>query len=224
MGLNWQSRCAVFLFENNRVSVDDATETWQGDDLHRKGATPRRNRPRCVCSCGAMEVGPWRESQRASPRLRRIIESLVKPPCTLFLFSPSSSLLFLHFVCSFSIGPYIPFSILDTIYELSRQPFLVFFIFYHYHIRFFSILLSLPHSIWFLIKYICLTRTHAREHAHLIITRPDRIIPVRPQPILTTLYDCFRNSFIIFYEPINCYHALLNLLRIHYFVLFCEII
>jgi len=65
MGLNWQSRCAVFLFENNRVSVDDATETWQGDDLHRKGTTPRRNRPCCVCSCGAMEVGPWRESHRA---------------------------------------------------------------------------------------------------------------------------------------------------------------
>ena len=120
MGLNWQSRCAVFLFENNRVSVDDATETWQGDDLHRKGTTPRRNRPCCVCSCGAMEVGPWRESHRApSPPLsplwrpRRIIELLVKPACTntLFLFPcPSSPLLFLHFVYSFSIGPYIPFS------------------------------------------------------------------------------------------------------------------
>lgn len=75
----------------------------------------------------------------------------------------------------------------------------------------------LPHSIRSLIKYIYLT-THTREHAHLIITRTDRIIPVRPQPIvLTTLYDIAFVIVFIFYEPINCYHALLNPPRIHLF-------
>lgn len=38
-----------------------------------------------------------------------------------------------------------------------------------------------------LIKYICLTRTHTREHTHLIITRTDRIIPGEAATILTTL-------------------------------------
>lgn len=115
-----------------------------------------------------------------------------------FFVSPfffSSSVLFPLVIFSF---------LLDTIYELSRQPFLVLFIFYHYHIRFFSILLSLPHSIRSLIKYICLTRTHTREHAHLIIVQTDRIIPGGAAAILTTWYDCFRDSFT-FYEPINCY-------------------
>lgn len=109
-GLNWQSRCAVFPFENSRVSYDDAT--WQGDDLHRKGTTPPVESNRVAFVFLRRDGSRARARTPASrsplpPRPRRIIESLVKPPHanTLFLSScPSSSLLFLLFACSFSIG------------------------------------------------------------------------------------------------------------------------
>lgn len=90
MGLNWQSRCAVFPLENNRASVDDATETWQGDDLHRKGTTPRRKRPCCVRSCGVNPNVP-------PSRPRGIVELLVKPPRANTL---------IPFPLSFSISPF----------------------------------------------------------------------------------------------------------------------
>jgi len=129
-----------------------------------------------------MEIGSRREPQREPlPRPRRIIESLVKPPHanTLFLSScPSSSLLFLLFVCSFSIGPYIPFST-------------------RYHLRTLAATLSrtlhiLPLPYQVLLDSPLLTlfglllnisalheRTRASTH-NLIITRTDRIILVRP--------------------------------------------
>lgn len=208
MGLNWQSRCAVFPLENNRASVDDATETWQGDDLHRKGTTPRRKRPCCVRSCGVNPNVP-------PSRPRGIVELLVKPPRanTLipfplsFSISPFSSLrpFFFHWsLCSLlhsipstnSCGNPLSYSSYFTI-TISGSS------------RFSSSYRTL--SIRSLIKYICLTGTYTREHAHLIITRTDRIIPA--ETILTTSYDCFRNSFI-FYQHIDCYRTLLNLPRI----------
>lgn len=60
------------------------------NDLHRKGAAPRRRRPRCVRSRRA-PLGPIEP-----PRPRRIIESLVKPPVPYsYSYIPSLSISFL---------------------------------------------------------------------------------------------------------------------------------
>lgn len=163
---NWQSRCAVFPLENNRVSIDDATETWQGDDFHRKGTTPRRRQLCCVCSCGANPSEP-------PQRPRRIIESFVKPPRanTLFLSScPSRSLLFLLFIRSFSIGPYIPstrYHLRTLAATLSRT---LHILPLPYQVLLDS-LLSLPHSLFGLLLNISTLHERTRASTHIWSSR-----------------------------------------------------
>lgn len=89
-------------------------------------------------------TGPYRAPETAkNHRVARkiaarqyLISPLIPPPPPLFLFFFSPLPLVLIFLL-----------LLDTIYELSRQPFLVLFIFYHYHIRFFSIPPSSPRAL-----------------------------------------------------------------------------
>lgn len=127
-------------------------------------------------TCDGSRAGP----RRGPPSLRRVIESLVKAAARQYLI-PLLSFSFSFLSPSFSSRPFffhrslcsLSATIPSTNSRQATPSPLVLFIFYHYHIRFFSILLCAPRSIRSLIKYIYLptylpsaqmrTRGHARS-------------------------------------------------------------
>lgn len=191
-------------------------------DLHRKGTTPRRsNRVAFALAARWKSPGPGANPSELPPPLLSSLRSRTaknhrvvrKAAARRYLVPPLFVLPRLSRFSSWSVpSPSVLIfpPLLDTIYELSRQPFprTLHILPLPYQVLL-SILLFLLHSIRSLIKYICLARTHTREHAHLIIMR---IIPVRGRSYLDDLVRfCSRNSFIFF---LSTYRLLFTRFRI----------